>query len=857
MPNAPTLPRQPLVRRGGDSLPRQGGEGAPHPDYGPLLQELTSRPPAELRTLEEHIAATLREMGVSSDAVRTDGLPWRCDLLPHLFTSADWEQIVRGFRQRLRAFECFLEDVYGRKEILRANVLPLPAVLGSRHYQHACAGLPRPRGSFLHLCGLCLARNSRGGLQVTEHHFSHAPGLSFMMQNRRALARVLPELLDATPAHSLAEMPLLVLEQLRAAAADTGGRPAVVLLSAGVQGAGVAEQSFLARRMGIPIVQGGDLLVLDDRVHLKTVRGLERVDVIYTRLADEWLDPLVFRKDSMHGVPGLVHCMRKGTVALVNAVGSQLADDRGLLAFSSQIIRYYLSENPILPTAKTLWLGDLDQRELVLENLGAWRVMPAVRQESPDAWTSALNLDEAALRTEIRREASRFVAQPVEAQASTFCIENGRLVESACDHIVFAVRTGGEFDVIPGALTRVHPRDPAITSHTTRTSKDTWVLSDELTEQLRPRPLRGRAETHVPARPVTSRVAEAFYWMGRYLERAHHQAYLISVIATLETEELNPAERKLYRPMWNRLLPPLDRGARSSRRSIANHIDRYHLLALPEPGSVVSTFERALRNAESVQDSLSPEAWVTLNHLRTRFQRSPFRKELPEAEAVSVSRRLSDLVTQLIAQFFGVAANTMLADDGWRFCEIGQMLERAIITANSVHSIGSAFAPEKSERALSPHGLEIQLSAFLRLLGTRDAFRRIYQMRAAPLHVLEMLWQHPQVPRSVVRCLSQCEALLRESIDPETSGALNAPEAINELVHRINRVDWAEFVAPRQHEDLVAATSPPARSGARSGELDRELSTLLDETLAMHAVIADGFLNHQAWIARAMQPPLL
>lgn len=367
-----------------------GADGAVRPLYGALMENLKQLRPADLRALDDRMAATLREMGVNFDVIRSDPWgrqPWTCDLLPHIFASEDWALLVAGFRQRLRAFEHFLADVYGKREILRAGAVPIHAVLGSPHFQNACTHLPCPRGAYLHLSGMCVARDARGMWQVKHHHFGHATGISYMMQNRRALARVLPEIFQDTAVQSLAEMPLAIMERLREANAGRGSEPAVVLLSPGAGSAVSSEQSFLARRMGIPVVQGGDLLVLDDCVFLKTVRGLERVDVIYNRVADVWVDPLVFRSDSRLGVPGLLHCLRKGTVALVNAVGSQLADDRSLLAFAPQIIRYYLNESPLLPAVPTLWLGDIDQREMVLEDLDSYRVRPISREDTLGSWS--------------------------------------------------------------------------------------------------------------------------------------------------------------------------------------------------------------------------------------------------------------------------------------------------------------------------------------------------------------------------------------------------------------------------------------------------------------------------------------
>ncbi|MDR3401593.1 MAG: circularly permuted type 2 ATP-grasp protein [Chthoniobacter sp.] len=835
-----------------------GADGAVRPLYGALLENPGQLRTADLRALDDRMAATLREMGVNFDMIRNDPWgrqPWTCDLLPHIFPSEDWALLVAGFRQRLRAFEHFLADIYGKREILRAGAVPIHAVLGSPHFQNACINLPCPRGAYLHLSGMCVARDARGVWQVKHHHFGHATGISYMMQNRRALARVLPEIFQDTAVQSLAEMPLAIMERLRETNTSRGGEPAVVLLSPGAGSAVSSEQSFLARRMGIPVVQGGDLLVLDDCVFLKTVRGLERVDVIYNRVADVWVDPLVFRSDSRLGVPGLVHCLRKGTVALVNAVGTQLADDRSLLAFASQIIRFYLNEAPILPTQPTHWLGDIDQREMVLENLEAYRIRPISREDTSGSWERAAVRDDEVLRQEIRKNPSHFVAQPRSEGAQTICFDDGQRVEHPQDHILFAVRSGANFDVFPGALTRVFSRsDPRGEFGFGWTSKDSWVLADESTNALLPTLARRSPHADFVPRQVTSRVAESFYWMGRYLERAHHQAYLIQVVETLETEELNSAERKAYRPVWNRLLPPLEKSAGTSRRSIANRLDRYRLVLLPEPGSVVSTFLRAMHNAESVQDSLSPEAWATLSELRLRFQRTRYRDGLTEPEAVRHTRRMAEVVTQLIPQFFAIAGNTMLADDGWRFCEIGQSLERAVITANSTLSLSGTLAALPGKK-VSAQASEIELSVFLRMLGSRDAYRRIFQMRAEPIPVLELLWQHREVPRSVSRCLAKCGALLRESLAQEMPEQASAPLAIEGLVHQIKRVDWQAFVGTAQDEDQPEARLSQAPH-VQAEELEPLLGRLLRSTMDVHTVIADSFLNHQARIAQVTQPLL-
>ena len=879
--------------------------GRPRASYGPLLERLAALPRPELRLLDQRMEATMRELGVSFDPSKGSAFgqkPWSCDVLPHVFSGEEWSLVVRGLRQRMRAFEMFLQDVYGEQEILRRGVIPIAPVLGSPHFQRPAAHLAPSSGHYLHLGAICLKREPGGALQVSSQHFGHATGISYMVQNRRVLARVAPETFSDLSVSSIAETPTDILEALRETADLSLGEPLIVMLSPGPGSPFYTEHSFMARRMGVPLVQGGDLLVLDDHVYLKTIGGLERVHVIYNRIPDNLLDPMVLERGSTLGVPGLVHCVRKQTVSLVNALGSQLADDRALLTFAPRIIRFYLSETPLLATMPTLWCGDPDQQELVLSNLAQYRILPRIgdRLLGNKRGLTPTSSEEALLRLEIRRKPGLFVAQPIAQGAKTLCFEAGAKVERRQDQLIFALQKSAGIEVFPGALTRIAPEGSLFTAAGLGGgSKDTWVMSaDAVPITLQSRPRRPR-EIHLPTRRVTSRVAEVFYWMGRYLERANNLAYLIQAVETLELEELNATERKLYRPMWNRLLPHLDG---SGRRSIATACDRYRLVLQPdEPGALVNVLRRALNNADAIQDALSPEAWSALSRVRTVFARHRFQTYPDDALCARVTRKLSEMTTHVIPQFFGLAESSMMSDDGWRFCLLGQQLERAIITANAPLACSKAFTGPADRPTHLGHHTEIELSAFLRLLGTRDAYRRVYQMRAEPLPVLRLLFQNPEAPRSVLHSLQNCVALLRAT-DPEQSAVATQRtlSVVEAFCERLRRTDWAIFFdqttpvaedfqppAPPAPEPApphsakpddeiralpASATTDDALGAVRLPELQarqklhpsqtpgQALSTLLGElihgTMNLHNVITDVFLNHQAHISTPAQPYL-
>ena len=359
-----------------------------------------------------------------------------------------------------------------------------------------------------------------------------------------------------------------------------------------------------------------------------------------------------------------------------------------------------------------------------------------------------------------------------------------------------------------------------------------------------PAPDRTRLrEALLPSQHVSSRVAEAFYWTGRYLERAHNLAVMIGVIESLELEELNPTERTLYRPVWNRILPPLENPDSVSRRNISSP-------AGPVPADSRSRRARlgcegppaSHANAESILECLSLEAWSVLTTLRSRFQRARFRPQASDEDLTAFTRRYCDYVVRAVPEFFGTAQGTMIADGGWAFCEIGQLLERAIITGNAVCSI---MRPMPRRNAPAEHESEIRLSAFLRLINSRDVYRRVYQLRIEPEPMLDLFWKNPVAPRSVARCL---EVVPRPAARrPRTS--LPGDHA-NAGRHRA-----AYSRDPPDRLGQVGNEAESASSAKSSALLDHGFA-LLNATLEIHHLIADGFLNHQIHMGPDIQPTL-
>jgi uncharacterized circularly permuted ATP-grasp superfamily protein/uncharacterized alpha-E superfamily protein len=829
-----------------------------------LLERFEAMPARELRALGYRVAATVRELGITSTGGETPGhrahKSLGTDIVPFVFAQQEWDFISKGVSQRLLALDAFLRDIYGERHIFKDRMLPVDPILGSPMYQFPVAGLAPERAPYIHFGGLTLARDVKGEWLVKQHMIFEPTGVSGMLQNRRILARVASEAFTDLSVVSVAEAPWELLEKLRELSPRTDGvDPLVVLLTPGPASYAYAEHIFLGRRMGIPVVQGNELLVLHDKLYLKTVRGLRQVDVVLNRLRDAWLDPLVFRADSILGVPGLIHCVRKGTVALVNRPGSGLADDRALLPFTSTLIRYYLGQQPILKSVPSYWLGDRDQFDEVLADLGAYDVFPLAGGQPLGGGKSLGELTKSRLakvRQEITQNAPGFVAQLRFPAEPAPCLVNGTIRNLPIDHRLYALRAGDEFEVIPGALTRAAEREGP-RPDTGYALKDTWVINEQRGAPIwQNRASRARRATE-HFREVTSKEAECFYWLGRYLERINILGYMLNVVDTMETEELSSAERRLYRPTWNRVLPPLVKGEKNRRRGLSTLENRYRLLMQPdEPGSVASMVERALMNGEEVQESITPLAWDTLMQLRQEFHARRYKPDQTAAELASQCSKLSEVVLRLVPQFFAICQDVSLLDDGWRFCSLGKFLERASTSANASSAMIETLRAQIMSPGWQQVRYDIELSAFLRMLSSRDAYYRVYQMRADPVSVLRILWNHPDAPRSVLFSLHRCNGILKPA--PATVSERTVRH-LTQLITDIENTEWEYYFAirPEDTQDPDEAEGynreKAQEMAERASQLGHHLESLLLRIMHTHDLVSDAFLTHQESISAATQ----
>lgn len=485
--NAPSLLRPPFRNYEFDGAYDEmfQAPGVPRPHYQNLFQTLLELPSEELRRSQQSADLSFLHQGITFTVYGNDEGTERIfpnDLLPRIIPANEWQKIERGLTQRITALNLFLEDIYHRGRILADGVVPRQLVYTCKHFRREMREVDVPRGIYVSICGTDLVRLPDGSFAVLEDNLRVPSGVSYMLANRKVLKRVFPTLFRDYGVMPVDHYPQALLSTLRSLApASSSGRnaPTVVLLTPGVFNSAYFEHAFLAQQMGIELVQGRDLLIHDNVVYMRTTAGLRRVDVIYRRVDDDFLDPLCFRRDSTLGVPGLVNAYRAGNVSLGNAIGTGVADDKAMYAYVPAIIRYYLSEEPVLANVETYLLSNESHRRYVLENLHEL-VVKAVGESGGYGMLigpHSTKNEREEFRQRIEAEPRNYIAQPTLSLSRAPCFLDGEVQARHVDLRPY-VLYGGNVSLVAGGLTRVALRRGSLVVNSSQGggSKDTWVL---------------------------------------------------------------------------------------------------------------------------------------------------------------------------------------------------------------------------------------------------------------------------------------------------------------------------------------------------------------------------------------------
>jgi uncharacterized circularly permuted ATP-grasp superfamily protein len=451
--------------------------------YGPLLEHFAALPQDEVQRRKQAADLSFLNQGITFTVYgREEGTEkiFPYDLLPRIITSAEWAKVERGLTQRITALNLFLKDIYNEGRILNDGIVPREIVYSCQHFRRQMTGLQVPRNVYIAVCGTDLIRLENGDFVVLEDNLRVPSGVSYMLTNRRVMKRIFPQLFRNYNVKPIEQYTQLLLGTLRSLAPEGRPEPNIVLLSPGVFNSAYFEHAYLARQMGIELVEGRDLVVHDNVCYMRTTSGLRRVDVIYRRVDDDFIDPLSFRPDSILGVAGLFNAYRAGNVTLANAFGTGVADDKALYAYVPDIIRYYLTEEPILNNVETYLCTREKEKNYVLANLDKL-VVKAVGESGGYGMligTQSTQKERDVFAEKIKANPRNYIAQPTISFSRAPCLIGDELEPRHVDLRPY-VLYGDKVTIVPGGLTRVALKRGSLVVNSSQGggSKDTWVLS--------------------------------------------------------------------------------------------------------------------------------------------------------------------------------------------------------------------------------------------------------------------------------------------------------------------------------------------------------------------------------------------
>ncbi|HVR18171.1 MAG TPA: circularly permuted type 2 ATP-grasp protein [Polyangiaceae bacterium] len=733
--------------------------GSPRPHQAQLWQGLAELGSSEIGKRWEQGRRLIRENGVTYNVYgdpRGMDRPWVLDPIPHVISSEEWQKLAKHFAQRARLLNAILADVYGPGRLLEEGLLPPELVLGNPGFLRPLHGFEPPNGVFLHLYASDLARARDGTIWVLGDRAQAPSGAGYALENRLVVSRLLPQLFRDCRVDRLAPFFSALRDSLAALAPRAVDHPRVVLLTPGPYNETYFEHSYLARYLGYTLVEGADLTVRERAVYLKTLGGLERVDVILRRTDDAFCDPLSLRGDSSLGVAGLVRAVRRGSVAVANALGSGLIEAPALLAFLPGLCRQLLGEELLLPSVATWWCGEPAALTYVLEHLSELVIKPAIPGAAgvDPVFGGSLDDDERRnLAERIRARPSAFVGQE-QVALSTAPIWAGDEVQPR--HVamrVFAARAGDDYAVMPGALTRVSSsRDSLVVSmQRGGGSKDTWVLASGLPSSLSLlRAADGRVEIVRSGADLPSRTADNLFWLGRYMERAEGTARLLrSVVVRLTDDAASGRTQELAV-----LLHALEVSVELAPGTLAGgpgavRLERrlFELLVSPEPERTLrATIESAFRAGSVARERLSADTWRVLDHVHELVLDFELYQRLELQEALESLNRL----VLGFSAFSGLAMENMTHGPGWRFADIGRRIERAYHLTRLIRST--------LVDATDPRAFE----GILEVADSSITYRSRYRGLIAFEPVLDLVLTDETNPRSIAFQLARLDEHIRQ-----------------------------------------------------------------------------------------------
>ena len=796
-----------------------GEAGNLRPHWAELARRIERMGADGLRERRESVRALLREHGVTYNVFaegRSAERRWELGTLPLDIGAEEWRALVPGLIQRTRLLNLVLADIYGPQRLLRDGVLPPALLHANPGFLRPCHGMQVPRGMFLSFHAIDLTRAPDGRWWVLTDRTQAPSGVGYALENRSIVSRVLPEEFRACRVERLAGFFAARREGLKALAPWTE-TPHTVLLTPGPLSETYFEHAYLARQFGLVLVEGGDLTVRDRRVFLKTLDGLQPVDVIVRRVDDTYCDPLELRGDSFLGVPGLVEAARAGHVAISNALGSGAVESPAILAFLPKLARHLLAEELRIPNVATWWCGQDAEREATLRGLDTRVMKRSFVGHAEPSFGATLTADaRQKLAARVRANPENYVGQERVALSTTPLWNGVSLEPRPLILRCYVCATPDGFAVLPGGLTRVSAtaESPVVSSQHGGASMDTWVLS------AGPEESTTVAETGTPAvfdrghTSVPSRVVENLFWLGRYAERLEDTTRLLRTALSRFAGEGGPGDERELAALarWfaaGEMLP--ERFAEKFSPTELAAALRDLVFAREEPGSVRALLERVGYLIASVRDRLSGDTWRILNRMQTDFPATPRRPTAGTILAV-----LHRLIIHL-AGFSGMESENMTRGHAWRFLALGRRIERAINITSNIRAV----------LATDPAGASA-LAPLLEYSDSTMTYRRRHFAQPELPATLDLLLADISNPRSLA---FQCRAIARHFDElPAAHGTRPDPVPFRKIIARLTAAD-------------IPALAERARRG-RAKPLDALLTEIVGGCSALSGFLGATYFSH-------------
>ena len=718
-------------------------DGTVRPQWEPFLTEWAGLSADELQRrfglADRHVRDTGVSYRVHGDVDANDPLAgeraWPLNHAPLVITGAEWQVIAAGVAQRAQLLDAVLADIYGPGRLVRDGALPAAAITGSPDYLRPLQGTNG--AGQLQLYAADLGRGPDGRWWVLGDKTQAPSGAGYALENRLALGRAFPDLFRTMNVERLAAF----FQGFRAGLVARAKRvePRICLLTPGHLNESYFEQAYLARYLGFLLVEGGDLVMRDGLMHVRTIGGFKRADVIWRRIDGDFADPLELNAASALGVPGLVEAIRQDNVVVANGLGSGVVEARALMGFMPALARDILGEELILPNIATWWCGQPRERQIVLDRLDEMSIAPAFRANGgnlDDQPVAVADLDRAErerLRAVIEQRGLDHVGQEVVRLSTMPVLHEGRLQPRPMTLRVFAAATPDGWQVMPGGFCRISEETDAraVTMRSAVRSSDVWVTSDRPVEPMTLLPSPDKIAIRRIVGILPSRAADNLFWLGRYLERTEATLRLVRAVLgrLINADDQAPGHAETIKRLANLLVAwgaaPAGRG-----RAIASQATSA-LYGLDEYGSAASSVREARRTASVIRERLSVDAWRLFGDLQRQLT-AP-RKPVSEGEAFEVA----DSALKSLAAFSGLSQENMVRGAGWRFLDIGRRLERGVTTCRYARHFAESGTPGNC------------LDALLDLTDSQITYRSRYLLGASLQPVLDLVMLDPYNPRSV------------------------------------------------------------------------------------------------------------